>query len=120
MEAKETVISREKRREIFNSQVRTGVEFEVALLEAQAEISFKMGMEEEASGGCNSISYLEGYQEGEKAGIKEVVDWIGKGQTAASIYDGQISAYDTKYDNIFIIDLGDWQAQLKEWGIKED
>lgn len=88
------------------------------------EKGFNAGMQEEASGGHNSISYLEGHNKGWndafKLGIKEAVEWIEKGQTAAYIYDGQISAYDTKYDNIFIIDLGDWQAQLKSWGIKED
>lgn len=37
----------------------------------QDKISFKAGMEEEASGGHNSISFLEGYQEGEKLGKAE-------------------------------------------------
>lgn len=40
----------------------------------QAEISFKLGQEEEAKGGHNSISYLEGEQDGYKKGISKVVE----------------------------------------------
>ena len=38
-----------------------------------AEISFKAGMEEEAKGGTNSLSYLKGVQAGEKMGIERAI-----------------------------------------------
>ena len=47
------------------------------IAQRQAEISFKAGREEEAKGGHNSISYLEGYQEGKKVeGIKKVIEAV--------------------------------------------
>lgn len=46
------------------------------IAKARAEISFKAGMEEEAKGGTNSLSYLKGVQDGEKIGIKTVVEWM--------------------------------------------
>lgn len=64
-------------------------------LEAQAEISFPLGIEE-----------------GRKLGIKEVVDWIENNS-------GQIYSNDTRHYHNIGISLTDWQAQLKEWGIQE-
>lgn len=69
-------------------------------------ISFKAGMEEETKGGHNSISYLEGYQEGEKKGIREVVEWINK--------------FKSDTDSYIHISFGDieWQAFKKSKGVE--
>ena len=73
------------------------------ILKAQAEISFKAGGEEEAKGGHNSISFLEGYQEGKRAGIKEVVEWINQ----------------QSYTGLKHMPTSKWYAKLEEWGIDE-
>ena len=52
-----------------------------------------------------------------KAGIKEVVEWIEKNSSKGYIYEGQYT-YDTNCDNQLFTDLGDWQAKLKEWGLR--
>ena len=72
-----------------------------------------------AKEGHEAISYLEGYQEGEKVGlevkcletyelgyregIRKVVDWI--------------SETFCEREAIYLIYPEDWQAKLKEWGI---
>ena len=68
--------------------------------QAQMEISFKAGREEE-----HKVMVGIAVDEGNKAhvtGRKEVVDWI----------------YDNNGQPDHILDL--WEAQLKEWGINED
>jgi len=40
-----------------------------------------------------------------KAGIKEVVDWLGKSCACFKKEDGKYL-------------VGDWQAKLKEWGVE--
>lgn len=63
---------------------------EQSYLEAQAEISFKAGREEEAKGGHNSISYLEGYKAGKQEGIRELAEWsAGKPSKKKGGYDGK-------------------------------
>ena len=52
-----------------------------------------------------------------KAGIKEVVEWVMSNGNTSYIYEGTYT-YDTKCANQLMLDLGDLQAQLKEWGIK--
>jgi len=95
------------------------------IAQAQAEIAFKAG-QESTKEGHEAISYLEGYQEGKKAGedkgyaqarnhcedvllpqerlagIKEVVEWIEEHTYPDGTYEWT--------------DLG-WQRQCKEWGI---
>lgn len=48
-----------------------------------------------------------------KAQLKKVVEHIEKEGTTAYIYEGEYT-YETKCDNVIILDLGDWQALLKE------
>ena len=43
-----------------------------------------------------------------KAGQRSVVEWIG---------DNAYEAYDGAGDEIRVLELVDWQAKLKEWGI---
>ena len=73
-----------------------------AVAKAQAEISFKAGMEEESRGGTNSLSYLKGVQEGGKIGIKEVVEAINK-SGAHYCFTDTVSEW--------------WEAQVKNWGL---
>ena len=54
--------------------------------------------------GHEAISYLEGYQEGKKAGIKEVVEWIKEN-------DPEVWG---DWQNWCV-----WQDKLKEMGIEE-
>jgi len=49
----------------------------------------------------DAISYLEGYLEGKKAGIKEVVDFVEAHTHNTEEWTG-------------------WQEQKEDWGIKEE
>lgn len=64
---------------------------------------YQAGMEEEAKGGTNALSYLRGVEEGEKRGMNKVVEWINKNIAFANIN----------------ISYKEWQAQKKVWGIDE-
>ena len=58
----------------------------------------------------DAISYLEGYQEGKKVGIKEVVEWISANlEEVECLFEERIGEIAVDYD--------DWQAKLKDWGI---
>ncbi len=70
MEAKDTVINLGK---TDNESLKIMME---KILLHQAELAFKAGMEEEAKGGTNSLSYLKGVEDGERRGRKEVAKWI--------------------------------------------
>lgn len=51
-----------------------------------------------------------GYEQGKKAGIKEVVDWLFGISTAQEVdFPPQIISFTMLYK--------EWQAQLKEWGM---
>ena len=110
MEAKDTILSL---KEVFDRPVILKAHiYEPSLgdvLKAQAEISFKAGMEEEKTGGTNSISYLEGVKEGEKLGIKEAVDFFWD-------YNNLYTGYTD--EESFTIPRPKLIAQLKKWGIK--
>ena len=67
------------------------------LLEAQAEISFKAGREEE-----NTQAYHVGLYDGLLRGRREVAEWLEEQNLTTS---GLIAH----------IKLLDWQAKLKEW-----
>jgi len=45
-----------------------------------------------------------------KAGIKEVVDWVGSVPPVSKLPEGTMKHY--------AISTEQWQAKLKEWGIK--
>jgi len=92
MKAEDTVMSREERREVFNAQTRTGLEFEIALLQAQAKISFK-------------------------AGIKKVVDCANEAKITTDVFQEDGSVILRKGD--IVIPQLYWRAKLKEWGIEE-
>ena len=57
-----------------------------------------------------TVSVSDIYEKGELAGIKKVVDWI-QGHEKSTCMDC-LCAYDFRED--------EWQAKLKEWGIKND
>jgi len=132
MEAKDTVMGKKKIQELTghttsyepaDTQISYSLNTIKQLLKTQAEISFKGGMEEEARGGHNSISYLEGLRDGDKQrydigvedgkvegvaeGIREVVEWIQKNHRLEP-EEGGVTVSQTE-----------WQAKLKEWGIDE-
>lgn len=59
---------------------------------------------------CDAISYLESYQDGKKAGIKEVVDWC-KGHRYLEGGD------ESNFMPYWWVEEDEWQAKLKEWGV---
>jgi len=81
--------------------------------QSQAEISFKAGMEEEAKGGTNAISYLTGLQDGEKKGMQKVVGFIGN--NSAKIWD---DIDDARIVVAYEIPKEKFQAFLKENGLE--
>jgi len=75
--------------------------------EAQAEISFKAGMEY-GNKKAYEIGVSDGKVEGIAEGIREVVEWV-------LIQDeGQMARAELGW----LISPDDWQAKLKEWGVE--
>ena len=64
-------------------------------------LAFKAGMEEEAKGGTNAISYLKGVKEGTQKGVREVVEWLEEPMNRRA----------------FIRSSPQWQAFKKERGL---
>lgn len=56
--------------EEFDRKMKEAREEDARRWKVTLEGAYMTGMEEEAKGGHNSIAYLEGYQEGKKAGIE--------------------------------------------------
>ena len=88
-----------------------------AIAKIQAEISFKAGWEahkkvaKEQIEAHGDICY--------KAGIKEVVGWIGKRKKVDEYGNSYIIlAYNIASKGAKPLLTDDWQAKLKEWGIK--
>jgi len=109
MEAKDTVIGKVQRDNIFYRGIGTleGV------CKIQAEISFKAGYDEAIGCTKESLSSIKGkaYYAGKEAGRREVVEW------------GDELCHNTEHhswwDSMPRSKCPDcWQAQLKEWGIK--
>ena len=66
-----------------------------------------------------AISYLAGYQDGKKAGIKEGVEWLNE-NGAISNLDDEYKYAKEGYINIKKGNLAEspkWQAKLKEWNV---
>ena len=101
MKARETVLSSQ---EIYDKfyEVRDVSGTAQRVAEAQAEISFKAG---EVEGFKKRLEMREPY----KAGIKEVVEWL----IDSNLHKG----LDFEYWKVLIY-KEDWQAKLKEWGLK--
>ncbi len=57
-------------------------------------------------------------EQAEKRGMRKVIEWIEVAKSTAYIYEG-VYTYDTHCDNQMFIDLGDYEAQLKTWGMRE-
>lgn len=57
-----------------------------------------------------SASEMQVYEAGKRAGIREVVEWIG-GHKQSTCMDC-LCAYDFRTE--------EWQAKLKEWGLGEN
>ena len=88
--------------QVSNQIPITLLEF-IAKLEAQAEISFKVG---KTAGVAESlIPSLKAIEASRKAGMKEVVEWIGAERHS-------IGRSEQHYINEYR-----WQAKLKDWGI---
>ena len=88
----------------------------------QAEISFKLGYTEgmTKANALNNKDLDSMYRQG----IREVVEWINREGNTGYIYTEDSTHittwdYETNYDNNLKFDLGDWQAKLKEWGVKD-
>ena len=98
MEAKDTVMSRDQIAEVVYMAVESpdrgadeswkSKQRNLAVAQAQAEISFSKGMDE-------GVKW--GYGKGKEAGIREVVEWVARE---------------------FGVDWSGEQEQLKEWGIE--
>ena len=102
MDWKETVMSLQAIQQLRSIGIMRCVE----VAEAQAEISFKAGYEaKESEFEVARIALSEVYGNGHKAGIREVVEWIEKN---ILMNFGIVS-----------VRTDEWQAKLKEWGIKE-
>lgn len=56
-------------------------------------------------------------EQARKEGRQEIIDFVNKEGKRAYIYEGTYT-HDTSCDNQLLLDLGDWQAKLKEWGIE--
>ena len=97
MEAKDTVINRGKMVEGGHVE---------SLLEAQAEISFKAGIEEAFSRYKESPEYILKLMSTKLEGIREVVEWIKRND----FYNGTDPAG-------ICIENPLWQAKLKKWGL---
>ena len=78
-------------------------------LQGIIENAHKAGMEEEAKGGHNAISYLEGKKVGEKLGMDKVVELVGK-----EPFEHNYSMSEHHIDDCFACK---YEAKLKEWGI---
>ncbi len=127
MEAKDTVMKNDKLQviiqvaweELTSEDLPPQIEMCLAtpMLEAQAEISFKAGFNE----ALDTVVATREYDEGEQAGIKEVVEFIHKefgGYTKAVADGGKLIniLIDSEYGENGSLEK--WQAKLKEWGIK--
>lgn len=94
-----------------NHHVPTYMSYEEhALLERQAEISFKAG--EKLALEKQGLAYLEGKQ----SGIKEVVNWIRDNAPSVHAY----AKHSPFNEPIWAISQAEWQVQLKEWGIEQE
>jgi len=97
MEAKDTVLSNGRLLEIFGTPDFT----ERQGREAQAEVSFKAGMES-GNQKAYEIGVGDGKVEGIAKGIKEVLNAIHYAPKSCAFY----------------VRPEEWQAKLKEWGIE--
>lgn len=106
------------------------------------EVSFKAGMEEEAKGGHNAISYLMGQEEERKKWIKEAIKagiLISKPEELAGIITTSLADICLKHRKAGINEVvewikahvdqqepapcflaEEWQAKLKEWGLANE
>ncbi|GAF82220.1 unnamed protein product [marine sediment metagenome] len=107
MEAKDTVLTETQRIDI---ELRVGLPIGWSadrlineVCQDQAEISFKAGVDEGAKGGIERCAMT--YNDGKLAGIKEVVEWINESFPYRMPVDGRY------------IDEGDYEKQLKVWGV---
>ena len=103
MEAKDTVMSDEQMFRVLEHEANSGL---MALLKAQAEISYKAGYKK-ASDESNAISHLDCYEDGKKAGMKKVVEWVKANKSCRSDFM-------TPGEFYFRIDENEWQAFCKE------
>lgn len=75
--------------------------------QAQAEISFKIA---KTLGVAETMKFsLKAMEDMKKAGIKEVVEWIG--ENTQNIYHN-----DTRHIKCLALNIPEWQAKLQEWG----
>lgn len=82
-----------------------------AYMASQAEISFKAGQESMGEPWDREQTVFE---DGKKAGIREVVEWI-LAHSELERCDPDVMVYFIDY---LAVDYPDWQAKLKEWGIE--
>jgi len=70
------------------------------------------------------ISFKDGYTQRRmeeqplvEQGKREVVTWVIRNGELVYTFEGS-HYYCTAHPNALLIDLGDWQSKLKEWGIE--
>lgn len=116
MQANDTVLNLNQLKDEEGKHLPDMVSFN-NIAEAQAEISFKAGQEEEVKGGTNSIAYLEGLERGIKLGRQEVVDWVETNKRTDKYGNSiVILAYNiASRDKPRILSTDLWQAKLKDW-----
>ncbi len=101
MEAKDTVMEgRDLCRLFINSTLSTSDSLR-KVAKAQAEISFKAGQEDVCT--VPVSKFIE-------QGMRKVVEWMAR---------YSLTAYGNYYNIGWSISLKEWQAKLKEWGIKD-
>ncbi len=124
MEAKDTVMKVEELATYFTKSLHSMPFYEerdirsVALMvsnivEAQAEMSFKAGLEKGVvmvnAANAGNLARMR------QAGIKEVVDCANEGKITTDVFQEDGSLILRKGD--IVIPQLYWQAKLKEWGI---
>lgn len=102
MEAKDTIMGNLAQAIIAHPDLPMGQ----AIAIEQAEISFKAGQKEGRKG-----MFLAGDYNGYLRGIKEVVEWVNKRVDWKFAINKEIGGH-------ISFNIAQWQAQLKEWGVK--
>ncbi len=119
MEAKDTVMSEEQcikvyqraEYKIVDGEYNRQRQAKLAVAEAQAEISFKAGIEQGFKQIDNEGLILKSFENGRRQGIKEVVEYLRPFTVEAPMAGVQLGQF------IIHLERPEWRVKLKEWGI---
>jgi len=95
--------AKELERMVASAELRNPKVFNASRERYIAEISFKAGYKYALEGAVMN----GGYESVKKAGIREVVEWVGEHKESTCM--DCLCAFDFRID--------EWQAKLKEWGL---